>query len=244
MTATPTTTPTATVSVNEPVALTVEMEIGIWGIEPQCTDAAYLKVPREAAVTFCYTVHNQTALTQTIHTLTDSHWGTLLDREPLVLPPNATHTHVISRTMTGDTTHVATWLAEVRTVQIAARSALGTTAGARSDRRTKWVVWTELVRWPFQPSSKLWQQEAMVTIEISAETDDQDHDGIPDNVERAGDIDRDNIPNFLDTDADGDGLPDSEEGTVDRDNNGVPDYLDPQRPPTSLFQLYLPVITR
>lgn len=87
-------------------------------------------------------------------------------------------------------------------------------------------------------------QGAAVTVEVSAENDDQDQDGIPDNAESAEDFDHDNIPNYLDTDADGDGLPDSTEGTVDLDGNGLPDYLDPPLAPTELNHLYLPIIIR
>lgn len=216
------------------------MRVGIWGIEPHCTEQTQIKVPRDTAVVYCYTVRNQTPVTQTIHTLTDSHWGTVLDHVPLVLAPNAVHTHVVSHTVTASATHVATWLAEARPRVIAARSTLlgnGGTPSLVSYRR--WLAGAN--RWlnGVQPAS------ATVIVEVSTDTDDQDADGIPDNVETAQDFDGDNIPNFLDLDADGDGRMDAEEGVVDANENGLPDYLDPQpQSPTAVHQLYLPIITR
>ncbi|MEZ4681352.1 MAG: PKD domain-containing protein [Caldilineaceae bacterium] len=240
-TVTPTATPTAT-TVAGPIDLELSMQVGIWGIEPLCTDQARIKVPRDTTVAYCYTVHNQTAVTQTIHTLTDIHWGTLLDHAPLVLGPGEVHAYVISRTVTASTTHVAEWLAEARPLVVAARSTLlrrtGTTALAHN---TIWLAATE--RW-FEFAE---QGNNTVVVEVSADGDDQDADGIPDNVETAHDFDGDNIPNFLDLDADGDGAADIEEGLVDRDNDGQPDYLDPDsRPlePTAVNQLYLPIIMR
>lgn len=220
----------------------MELSLGIWGIEPQCTAATYLKVPRDAAVAFCYTVHNQTAVTQTIHTLTDSHWGTLLDREALVLPPGATHTHLISRTVTDSTTHVATWTAESHLREIVGRSSLFTKWTGSNDSRL-WSTWMAMPHWSVI-STNVGSLGAAAVVEVSSDADDQDGDGIPDNVEGAGDFDHDNIPNFLDLDADGDGLLDREEGMADRDGNGLPDYLDPQQSPTASNQIYLPIIVR
>jgi len=218
------------------------MQVGIWGIEPPCTEQAQIQVPRNTVVTYCYTVRNQTAVTQTLHTLTDSHWGTLLDHAPLVLGPGEVHAHVISRTVTASTSHVAEWMAEARPQVVAARSRLlrrtGTTALAHN---TIWLAATE--RW-FEFAE---EENNTVVVEVSADGDDQDADGIPDNVETAHDFDGDNIPNFLDLDADGDGMSDADEGTIDRDEDGRPDYLDPDHPPldpTENNKLYLPIITR
>jgi hypothetical protein len=90
------------------------------------------------------------------------------------------------------------------------------------------------------------------TARISGATDDQDSDGIPDNVEGAVDADGDNIPNFLDTDADGDGIPDAVEGAGDADGDGIPDFLDPDVPtalepgeePVWINQMFLPLVNR
>jgi len=61
---------------------------------------------------------------------------------------------------------------------------------------------------------------------------DSDSDGIPDNVELAGDTDGNAVANYQDLDSDGDGIPDAIEAgvdpanPVDTDGDGVPDYLD------------------
>jgi hypothetical protein len=55
---------------------------------------------------------------------------------------------------------------------------------------------------------------------------DDDGDGIPDNVEGSGDPDNDGVGNSLDEDSDGDGLEDIDEGANDPDNDGIPNYLD------------------
>ena len=96
------------------------------------------------------------------------------------------------------------------------------------------------------------------TVRISPAADDQDGDTIPDNVEGAGDVDRDNVPNFLDTDADGDGLPDRQEAgpdpanPLDSNGDGIPDFLDPAAPtalepgeePVWTNPVFLPLINR
>lgn len=55
---------------------------------------------------------------------------------------------------------------------------------------------------------------------------DDDDDGIPDNVEGSGDADSDGVINSLDRDSDNDGILDSIEGQQDSDGDGVPNYLD------------------
>lgn len=89
---------------------------------------------------------------------------------------------------------------------------------------------------------------ATATVTRSTPTDDQDQDSIPDVIERAGDLDRDNLPNFLDPDADGDTILDQVEvGSnplmpQDSNNDGIPDYLDPFVPFAKHF--YLPLLAR
>ena len=57
---------------------------------------------------------------------------------------------------------------------------------------------------------------------------DADGDGINDEVEGcSGDVDGDQVPDYLDPDADGDGVLDSVEGSADSDGDGLPDYKDP-----------------
>lgn len=89
---------------------------------------------------------------------------------------------------------------------------------------------------------------AVATVTLSTATDDQDHDGIHDVIELVGDLDYDNLPNFLDPDADGDTIPDQVEvgnnplAPKDSNNDGLPDYLDPFIPLGK--RLYLPLIAR
>ena len=188
-------------------------------------------------------MRNQTAVTQTIHTLVDSHWGTLLDRVPLVLGPGATHTHTISRTVTVDQSHAATWTAEARPSPVVARSNLYSDKSLIL-RGNRVIAWLSVIE-PWNHTRELLDNTAVIAV--SSDNDDQDSDGIPDNVEMADDFDDDNIPNFLDPDADGDSAPDAEEGTIDRDGDGRPDYLDPDTwplTPTEVNQIYLPIIVR
>lgn len=88
----------------------------------------------------------------------------------------------------------------------------------------------------------------VATVTLSTPTDDQDQDGIPDVLELVGDLDHDNLPNFLDPDADGDSIPDQVEvgsnplTPKDSNTDGTPDYLDPFVPLGK--RLYLPLIAR
>ena len=122
--------------------------------------------------------------------------------------------------MTVNTTNIATWTATTAAGQ--ARLSVPTTTTAQK----------------------------AATVIISGPNDDQDGDTIPDNLERAGDLDGDNIPNFLDTDADGDNVPDHAEAgadprnPADGDNDGTPDYLDSETQPTTVHKLYLPLIRK
>jgi subtilisin-like proprotein convertase family protein/pimeloyl-ACP methyl ester carboxylesterase len=56
--------------------------------------------------------------------------------------------------------------------------------------------------------------------------EDDDGDGISNEEEGIGDVDGDDVPNYLDWDSDGDGILDTVEGTTDSDEDGVPDFLD------------------
>lgn len=230
----------------EPVELELSMQVGISGIEPPCTDQTQIRVPRDTAVTYCYTVRNQTAVTQTVHTLTDSHWGILLDNVPLTLAPDEMYTHVISRTVQRSTVHSATWIAEARAVVVTARSAQRYRVSMLAMEpypRAPQLLWLPAAnRW----SSSADQPKTTIVVDVSSDSDDQDGDGIPDNLELAGDLDGDNVPNFLDLDADGDGTLDAAEGLADSDGDGVPDYLDPDThtPDAVENKLYLPIIIR
>ncbi|MCE7989954.1 MAG: hypothetical protein DYG89_53075 [Caldilinea sp. CFX5] len=110
-----------------------------------------------------------------------------------------------------------------------------------------WTVTSATEQGVAAPTTNMARNAA--TVRIAGPADDSDDDTIPDNQEKAGDIDGDNIPNFLDTDADGDGKLDKEEvgsnpaQPVDSDQDGIPDYLD-QQSGVLQRQLFLPVVKR
>jgi hypothetical protein len=127
-----------------------------------------------------------------------------------------------------NTTNVATWTASVPPF-----TALVDAAGAQATQQT---ITTQV--------------GDSASVIISGATDDQDGDTIPDNIEGADDIDDDNVPNFLDTDADGDGVSDQVEAgpdptnPVDTDRDNIPDYLDSDPPPgTDRPPLFLPLVS-
>ena len=213
-----------------------------------------MMVPANTAVIYCYNVQNGTSQTPSIHTLTDSQWGVLLNQMHLDLPPGGNYTYAMTRTITATTTNTATWTAIQPALALLARSNLGDkTAVQRSvlsiQSRTAGLV----------NPGPLWStnRSTTATVYVSGPADDQDQDGIPDNVESAADFDGDNIPNFLDEDADNDGKPDSVEGIVDQDQDGQMDFVDFENSPPNPTNIgtnpqepalpnknYLPLIVR
>lgn len=213
-----------------------------------------MMVPVNTTVIYCYNVHNGTSQTPSIHTLIDSQWGVLLDQMQLALPPGGDYAHAITRTITVTTTNTATWTAIQPALALMARSSLNnktllTSSLTARQWQTTWLV---------NPSPQ-WStnRSTTATVYVSGPTDDQDHDGIPDNVESAADFDGDNLPNFLDEDADNDGKPDRVEGSVDQDQDGQMDFVDFENGPAQptgekpvtepvnagvLQKLYLPLI--
>ena len=235
------------------VDLDFSVTVGIWGIEPRCSGLSTMKVPANTTVVYCYTVRNGTAQTASIHTLVDSEWGVLLDQMRLELPPGGVYTHVISRTLTTTTTTTSTWTAWQQPALLAmGRSALANKAIVQPPSlAARWSMARMVNR------SSLWSTNRSVTttVYVAGPTDDQDNDGIPDNVESADDFDGDNLPNFLDEDSDGDRQPDVTEGVVDLDQDGQLDFIDydPLPPteeetapepaiPPGARKLYLPII--
>jgi hypothetical protein len=136
----------------------------------------------------------------THHSLVDSDLGQILDNEPHIVPPGGFYTVTMTKTVTVDVTNVATWTAviDTDTGDLAANAADQVGIGS----------------------------QVAATVRISGPDDDQDGDGIPDNVEGAADVDGDNVPNFLDLDSDGDGIPDSVEQATDPDGDNIPNFLD------------------
>ena len=194
--------------------------VSIAGIIPSCTPVDEIKVPLATTIVYCYTVRNTGPITLTTHSLADSHLGQLLNNVTYQLAPGAQYAATFTQTLTVNTTNIATWTATTAAGQ--ARLSVPTTTTAQK----------------------------AATVIISGPNDDQDGDTIPDNLERAGDLDGDNIPNFLDTDADGDNVPDHAEAgadprnPADGDNDGTPDYLDSETQPTTVHKLYLPLIRK
>ncbi|MCL4859476.1 MAG: HYR domain-containing protein, partial [Caldilineaceae bacterium] len=209
-----------------PPGLSLSKTVGISGIQPECTDRDTMQVPVNTEVVYCYTVRNNGNTTFRTHTLVDSHLGALLDNEPHVLAPGEAYSYTTRVRVAVSVTNTATWTV---------RSGATAQASAANDPAQDIVA----------------TLGAAATVVISSDTDDQDGDGIPDNVEGADDVDGDNIPNFLDLDSDGDGIPDSEEAgpdptnPVDSNGNGVPDYLDPTTVGgDGRVFIFLPVIAR
>ncbi|MBP8294221.1 MAG: hypothetical protein KAX65_15700, partial [Caldilineaceae bacterium] len=209
-------------------AFTFTKTVGILGISPECTAATDLLVPIDTTVVYCFRVENTGAATLLLQALTDSHLGNLPLPANTVVAPGASYIVTATATLTESVTNVATLTAGV--AADASRSAFDLIVARTTS----------------------------ATARISAATDDQDGDSIPDNVEGAGDVDGDNVPNFLDPDADGDRIPDRNEvGTdpnnpIDSDGDGIPDFLDPDKPtalepgeePAMNNRLFLPLVNR
>ena len=211
---------TVTITIADEAPLTFNKTVSIEGIKPRCTTVAEMKVPVGTTIVYCYTVRNNNTQAVTSHSLVDSHLGQLLTNAAFNLAPGATYSTTFTQTLSVTTTNVATWTAIVAPAETNLLAPLAITA------------------------------QKAATVRIAGPKDDSDNDTIPDNLERAGDIDGDNIPNFLDTDADGDGVGDQAEVGAsplqpqDSNNNGIPDYLDATIQTGGTDRLYLPLIYR
>ncbi len=214
---------TVTIHVAQAISFTLSKTVGIQGIQPQCTASGEIKVPVNTTVLYCYTIMNTGNLPLAKHTLVDSHLGKILNDEVIELTPGSLYSKVVAQELTINTTNVATWTATMTGISFDADATF-------ADLST--------------------QSQTAATVIISSASDDQDSDGIPDNIERAKDVDNDNLPNFLDTDSDGDTVSDQVEAggnplqPVDSDNNGTPDYL--QNTPNVSVQraVFLPLVQR
>lgn len=76
-----------------------------------CGSTNFVAVDPGQSVTFCLEAENTGVVSLTVQTLVDSYFGTLLNAEPLLLAPGATH--LISQTIviTETVTNMATWTA-------------------------------------------------------------------------------------------------------------------------------------
>ena len=216
-------TASAAVSLTDGELLVVK-SVGIAGIQPPCSTRVFRVVPISTTVIYCYTIENVGYQTFTHHSLVDSDLGPILDHAEQILPPGEAYSVTVTKTMTVSVTNVATWTATLDDSPPISAAISGAVAGA--------LVTPTL------------DNRVVASIRISREGEDQDTDTIPDNTEGAADIDRDNVPNFLDDDSDDDGILDSDEVGPDplhpRDSNGDgnPDYLSPQD------RIYLPQLQR
>lgn len=197
-----------TAPITPDLRLAFSKTVGIQGITPACTTKADVKVPISTTVVYCYSVRNTGKLTVTNHTLVDNRLGMLLNGVTRILAPGASYSTTVTKTLTVSVTNVATWTATIS----------GSVSAAS-------VVTTPVTHTVASATAR---------VTISGPNDDQDGDGIPDNLEKAGDPDKDNLPNFLDTNSDGDLVSDEDEAGPDprnpRDSNsdGLPDFLDPK----------------
>ncbi len=91
-----------------------------------CGDSDTITVPAGTEVTYCYTVHNASSnAIFTLHTLEDSHLGSLLVDEPVSLEPDQTYVFFSDSTnavINETTTNTASWTAEVATGERAVAS--------------------------------------------------------------------------------------------------------------------------
>lgn len=198
--------------------------VGIAGITPPCPGTDTLQVPVGTMVRYCYSVENRGSISLPSHSLVDDHLGSLLANTAFTLAPGMRYTTSMTATLGVSTTNVATWTS----------SFLYTTTLPGGELLSKLLTISK---------------HDAATVTVAAATADQDGDTIPDNVEGALDLDKDNLPNFLDTDADNDGLSDQAEAGPDpthpRDGNGngIPDYLEASTGGAAK-RLFLPLVFR
>lgn len=217
----------ASVSLTDGALLFIK-SVGIEGISPACTGVVDRRVPISTTVVYCYTVVNVGHQSFTHHSLVDSDLGTILENRARSLAPGERYSVTLTKTVAVDVTNVATWT--VATWTVAADATGGSAPPAENPAANERV--------------DLLSSRVVASVRVAAPDDDTDGDGIPDNVEGAGDPDGDNVPNFEDTDSDGDGAPDAEEAgpdptrPVDRNGDGIPDYLSP------LVRFFLPRLGR
>ena len=200
--------------------LLVVKSVGIDGIQPPCSSSVFRVVPISTTVVYCYTIQNVGHQTFTHHSLVDSDLGQILDNAARILPPGDAYSVTVTKTMSVSVTNVATWTATLDDSPPITDAVAAAMVTPTLDSRV------------------------VAAIRISHATEDQDADTLPDNTEGAADLDRDNLPNFLDDDSDGDGILDIDEVGPDplnpRDSNGdgIPDYLSPQA------RIYFPRLRR
>lgn len=162
------------------VDLELSKTVYVAGYGPDCPVASDIKVPISSTVQYCYTVTNTGDYTVTTHSLVDDQLGTLFTDLVQELGPGQSYSTVdagltITDTLFVTTTNVATWTAIV-----------GAPVAEVDASAVEAVIDVTA------------QTSALVRISVGG--DDQDEDGIPDNLEGTGDLDDDGTPDFLDPD--------------------------------------------
>jgi hypothetical protein len=76
-----------------------------------CADTSEISVAPDTAVTYCFEISNNTAITLTQHNLIDSHLGVILDDFGFALTPGASIFLTQTAVITATTTNTATWAA-------------------------------------------------------------------------------------------------------------------------------------
>ncbi len=220
------------------VGLRLKSSLAIAGLADPCQGAETMRVPVGTKIIHCIQATNTGSLTLTPHTVSDSHLGTLMQQVDHPLTAGESFAFTYTETINS---------ASVNSASNGDAASAATTLGANTIEWIATVVYTPPVGEPPLGNALTLQRSTQMTVTTSATADDQDADTIPDNVEGAGDVDGDKLPNYLDTDSDGDGLLDQVEvgdnpsQPRDRDGDGIPDYL--QAGP-GIFELLLPVIRR
>jgi hypothetical protein len=77
-----------------------------------CATTNEITVPPDTEVTYCYTLTNNSPITFSTHTLTDTVFGTLLEQAPFEIAPGASYVLTASHTPDDDNTNNATWTAQ------------------------------------------------------------------------------------------------------------------------------------
>jgi len=220
------------------VGLRVTTGIAIAGLSDPCQGANDLRIPVGSKIERCIQATNTGTLTLTPHTVSDSRLGVLMNQVHFPLAAGETYFFTYTETVNNLVVNAAA-ASQEREADVATAANLIQWLSA--------VVYTPPAGEPPLQNTLTLQQSTQATVTVSSANDDQDEDTIPDNIEGAGDIDGDKLPNYLDTDSDGDDLPDQQEvgpnplAPRDSNNNGIPDFLEYGR---GFSELFLPLIRR
>ncbi len=164
-------------------SLSLTRTVWVDGYNPACQtiDKSLTIVPAGTTVKYCFTVTNTGDYTFTKHSLNDSRLGAIFGNFPHDLPPGASYSNVeagvpATETITANITGLTTWTGVLADPILAldAVDAAAATAGQVVDAT------------------------ATRAIVLSQPGDDQDNDGVDDITEGAGDLNNNDIPDFLD----------------------------------------------